>query len=107
MQSKTINIKSSDAQPLNTLTVYGMLMPVIDEHLQKATKKAGIADWQKKDVDFDCLALPRALSDVWSIDKVDILTNWDSEARCFIIVVTFHRSEHIHSEYITKLYYKV
>ena len=60
----------------NIRLLYGYIQPQIDEYLSKVVKKAGIADWQKKDITFDSLALPSKLSDIWSIESVTVTGEW-------------------------------
>ena len=91
----------------NIRLLYGYIQPQIDEYLSKVVKKAGIADWQKKDITFDNLAIPSKLSDIWSIESVTVTGEWVDAEKCVKVTVYFTRNEQQHSEYITKLYFKV
>lgn len=102
-----IPVFSNGQRFTNMLSLFGYIEDDVNEHLRKSTKKIGVADWQKKDITFDVLALPKSMVDVWSIAYVDVNVLWDSERRCLTIVVQFNSQEHNHSSYITKLYYKV
>jgi hypothetical protein len=102
-----IPVFSTGERFTNIFSLFGFIKDRVDAFMQKSVKKVGIADWQKKDVTFDALALPKSMVDIWTITGVDIKTHWNSDLRCMEISLTFLRSEFIHSEYITKLYYKV
>jgi hypothetical protein len=103
-----IPVFSSGQRFTNILSLFGHVKDHVDTFLQKSVKKVGIADWQKKDVNFDALALPKFMVDVWAITAVNVMTRWDIDNRFMEVSLTFIRSgEFIHSEYTTKLYYKV